>query len=128
MNQKELFPYLFSMVQEDHCAVVLCNVEHEIMYMNPAAIEQYARWGGEKLLGKNLLDCHNEHSGEMIKKVLKWFQQDKSNHRIYTFYNEKQNKDVYMVALRGQDGTLIGYYEKHEYRNRETGKSYDFHA
>ena len=25
-----------------------------------------------------------------------------------------------MVALRDDDGTLIGYYEKHEYRNIET--------
>jgi len=39
---------------------------------------------------------------------------------MYTSYNEKENKDVYMVALREENGDLIGYYEKHEYRNRET--------
>ena len=33
--------------------------------------------------------------------------------------DDEENKDVYMVALRDDDGTLIGYYEKHEYRNRE---------
>lgn len=38
--------------------------------------------------------------------------------------NAKQNKDVYMVALR-DEGKLIGYYEKHEYRNVETMKQYD---
>ena len=27
-----------------------------------------------------------------------------------------------MVALRDNSGTLIGYYEKHEYRNRETAE------
>lgn len=32
---------------------------------------------------------------------------------------------VYMVALRDDAGQLIGYYEKHEYRNRETMKVYD---
>ncbi len=31
-----------------------------------------------------------------------------------------------MVALRDDDGNLIGYYEKHEYRNNETMKKYDF--
>ena len=31
-----------------------------------------------------------------------------------------------MVALRDDSGTLIGYYEKHEYRNRETMALYDF--
>ena len=39
---------------------------------------------------------------------------------IYTYRNEEENKDVYMVALRDDDGSLIGYYEKHEYRNKET--------
>jgi hypothetical protein len=43
-----------------------------------------------------------------------------------TFYNEKQNKDVYMVALRDDTGELIGYYEKHEYRNREMMERYDY--
>jgi hypothetical protein len=29
-----------------------------------------------------------------------------------------------MVALRDEKGALIGYYEKHEYRNRETAELY----
>lgn len=33
---------------------------------------------------------------------------------------------VYMVALRDDSGTLIGYYEKHEYRDRETMERYDY--
>ncbi len=31
-----------------------------------------------------------------------------------------------MVALRDEAGNLIGYYEKHEYRNGETAETYDF--
>ena len=38
-----------------------------------------------------------------------------------------QNKDIYMVALR-ENGQLIGYYEKHEYRNAETMNTYDLFA
>jgi hypothetical protein len=30
-----------------------------------------------------------------------------------------------MVALRDDAGKLIGYYEKHEFRNPETMKMYD---
>ena len=52
------------------------------------------------------------------------FASDESHNIVYTFHNEKQNKDVYMVALR-EDGRLIGYYEKHEYRSRETMARYD---
>ena len=43
---------------------------------------------------------------------------------IIPTYNEKENKDVYMVALRNEVGELIAYYEKHEYRNRETMSLY----
>lgn len=120
-----LFPYLLSMAQEDCCAIVLCNLAHEIIYMNPAATERYAKYGGSELIGKSLLDCHNQGSVGLIQKVLAWFAADRGNNRIYTYHNEKENKDVYMIALRDSDGTLIGYYEKHEYRNRETRKRYE---
>lgn len=119
-----LFPYLFSMAQEDHCAIVLCNLEHEIIYMNPAAIKRYAKYGGDRLLGKSLLDCHNQNSVDRIQRVLEWFQADKDNNRMYTYYNEKENKDVYMIALRDSSGIMIGYYEKHEFRSRETMTQY----
>ena len=114
-----------SVLEADRAAVVICDIEHTIIYMNPAAVERYAKWGGKDLMGRSLLKCHTEKSGEMIKKVLDWFKASKENNIVYTFFNEKENKDVYMVALRNGDGDLIGYYEKHEYRNRETMKMYD---
>ena len=79
----ELNAYFKSLVDQDRAAVVICDLEHTIIYMNPAAIASYAKHGGAALL------------------------------------------DVYMVALRDADGTLIGYYERHEYRNPETMKLYD---
>ncbi|MCI5503420.1 MAG: PAS domain-containing protein, partial [Eubacterium sp.] len=103
-----------------------CNLDHEIIYMNPAAIGRYHKSGGVKLIGKSLLDCHNEKSNEMIRKVIAWFRESADHNMIYTFHNEKENKDVYMVALRDEAQNLIGYYEKHEYRNKETAKRYDF--
>ncbi len=115
----ELTKYFQSIVEQDKCAVVICNLEHDIIYMNPAAAERYAKSGGADLVGKSIFDCHNAHSVEMIKKVVSWFGESKEHNRIYTFHNQKENKDVYMVALRDTDGALIGYYEKHEYRNAE---------
>ena len=53
----------------------------------------------------------------MIENVLAWFKESKDNNVIYIYHNDEENKDVYMVALRDDGGTLIGYYEKHEYRN-----------
>lgn len=120
----DLSAYFKSIIEQDTCAVVICNLEHEVIYMNPAAIARYAKSGGEKLIGSNLLNCHNAHSAEQIQKVIAWFAESAEHNRIYTSYNEKENKDVYMVALRDDAGTLIGYYEKHEYRDRETGGFY----
>ena len=122
----ELFPFFKSVLEQDRSAVVPCDLEHTIIYMNPAAGERYTQNGGMALLGRSLLDCHSPKANEMIKKVVAWFGESREHNLIYTFRNEKENKDVYMVALRDEDGKLIGYYEKHEYRDRETMKLYDF--
>ena len=122
----ELFPFFKSVLEQDRSAVVLCDLAHTIVYMNPAAGERYAKYGGMALLGRSLLDCHLPRANEMIKKVVAWFGESREHNLIYTFRNEKENKDVYMVALRDDSGKLIGYYEKHEYRDRETMELYDF--
>lgn len=123
-----LSAYFKSIIDMDRCAVVICNLTHEIIYMNPAACARYEKRGGAELVGKSLLDCHNAASQEMIQKVLNWFQESDTHNIIYTFRNEKENKDVYMVALRDEGGKLIGYYEKHEYRTVETEPLYNFKA
>ncbi len=122
----DISPYFKSIVDADRCAVVICNPAHEIIYMNPAACARYAKRGGAELVGKNLFDCHNAASREMIQKVVEWFRESSAHNIIYTSRNEKENKDVYMVALRDEGGELIGYYEKHEYRNLETEPPYHF--
>jgi len=114
--------YLKSVIDSDRAPVVICDLDSVVVYMNPAAIERYRT----DLTGKSLFACHNADSNEKIRRVLAWFAEDRSHNTVYTFYNEKENKDVYMVALRDGDGNLIGYYEKHEYRNRETAKRYEF--
>ena len=107
---------LKSVLDQDTAPVVVCDMDDVIVYMNPSAKERYHK----DLTGSNLKDCHNAKSNEMIDKVVSWFDESKDNNIIFTYHNEKENKDVYMVALRDDDGTLIGYYEKHEYRNKET--------
>ena len=122
----ELSAYIKSVIDMDRASVVICNLDHTIIYMNPAAIGRYAKRSGKGLIGKSLMDCHNEKSKEIIENVVAWFRKSTENNMIYTYYNEKENKDVYMVALRDDAKKLIGYYEKHEYRDRENAKLYDF--
>ena len=122
----DLSKYMKSIIDMDRSSVVICDLEHRMIYLNPAAIRNYKKYSGADLVGRSLLDCHNENSQAIIKKVVAWFAESTENNMIYTFFNKKENKDVYMVALREEDGTLIGYYEKHEYRDRETAELYDF--
>lgn len=120
----ELTNYFKSVVDQDRCPVVICNTEHEIIYMNPTAISRYAKSGGAALVGQSIFCCHNAHTQEMIKKVISWFSESAEHNIMYTYRNEKENKDVYMVALRNDEKKLIGYYEKHEYRNIETAETF----
>lgn len=110
-----------SILEQDTAPVVVCDMQSTVVYMNPAAIKHYHN----DLIGKNVKSCYPAAANEKIDQVLAWFSKSKDNNIVYTYRNDKENKDVYMVALRNADGTLIGYYEKHEFRNIETGKLYD---
>ena len=105
-----------SILEQDRAPIVVCDINDIIVYMNPCAKKHYHK----DLTGGNIKDCHPPKANEMIDKVISWFKESKDNNIIYTYRNDDENKDVYMVALRDDDGTLIGYYEKHEYRNKET--------
>ena len=111
-----------SILEQGLAPIVVCDINDIIVYMNPSAVERYHK----DLTGKSIKDCHPPQANEMIDKVVAWFRESVDHNIIYTFRNENENKDVYMVALRDDDGTLIGYYEKHEYRNRETRALYEY--
>lgn len=125
MNSTNVDKFLKAVVDADSAPVVICDLEHTIVYMNPTAVERYAKRGGTALIGRSLLNCHNSESNDKINKVIEWFGESTEHNKVYTFYNEKENKDVYMIALRDENGKLIGYYEKHEYRTRESMAMYD---
>lgn len=110
-----------SILDQDKAPIVVCDMQSTVVYMNPSAIARYKR----DLTGRNLKSCHPASANEKIERVLEWFKNSRDNNIVYTFRNDEENKDVYMVALRDHEGNLIGYYEKHEYRNCETAKLYD---
>ena len=109
-----------SVIDSDKAPVVICDLEHTVQYMNPAAVARYK----VDIIGKSIKACHNADSNEKIDRVVAWFAESKDNNIVFTSRNDKENKDVYMVALRDEKGTLIGYYEKHEYRDKETAELY----
>lgn len=111
---------LKSVLDADTAPIVICDLNHTVVYMNPSAIARYHI----DITGKSIMDCHNSDSNQKIEKVISWFKKDRSNNVVFTSRNDKENKDVYMIALRDDYGALIGYYEKHEYRTLETKELY----
>lgn len=112
-----------SVLEQDRAPVVICDLNDTVVYMNPSAISCYHK----DLTGKSIKACHPEEANIKIDKVISWFKESADNNLIHTYYDEKENKDVYMVALRDEEKKLIGYYEKHESRKREEmGKYHPF--
>lgn len=110
-----------SIIEQDRAPVVICDTKSVIVYMNPSAKEMYRK----DLTGSCVKDCHPKDANKKIDEVIAWFGKRKTNNIIHTYYSEKENKDVYMIALRDENEDLIGYYEKHESRNRETSAFYN---
>lgn len=118
MENSDLLKFV---MDADEAPVVVCDLQHMVVYMNPASVARYHK----DITGQNIKLCHNEDSCQKIDRVLEWFRKNKSNNKVHTDYNERENKDVYMIALRDEKGELAGYYEKHEYRTKDTSGFYN---
>ena len=79
-----------SILEQDKAPIVVCDMESTVVYMNPSAIARYKR----DLTGKNLKSCHPACANEKIDRVLQWFGKDRNNNIVYTFRNEKENKEI----------------------------------
>lgn len=52
-------------------AITICDLEGIIVYMNKVSVKQFEKYGGEKLLGCSLIDCHPEPSKSKLIAMLK---------------------------------------------------------
>ncbi len=76
-----------SIIENDRAPVVICDLNHTVVYMNKAAIEGYQK----DLTGFSLPDCHNAKSNERIIKIVDWFMEGAGNNMIYTYKNTEEN-------------------------------------
>jgi nitrogen-specific signal transduction histidine kinase len=91
--------------------VVYCNNAHIIEYMNKSAIERYADSGGAELVGKSIMDCHNDESRNVI--INNYNRLLSGEDEIYES-TTKDNFRTYMSAVRSKNGDMLGYYERFE--------------
>jgi transcriptional regulator with PAS, ATPase and Fis domain len=92
-------------INEFPSAITVCDQEGKILFMNQKAQQTFAKYGGEKLLGQSLYDCHNSTSQEKIRNLLK-----NGGSNIYTIEKKGEKKLIYQSAW-WQNGVVQGLVE-----------------
>lgn len=88
--------------------VVFVDTSHVVRYVNKTAIAHFDE--GTGLLGRSVLDCHNQASQQQIIEIMAAMETGEEERLITD--NEKHR--IFMRAVRDPDGKLIGYYERYE--------------
>lgn len=117
---------LKNFLDADLSPIVMCDMNYTVAYMNDSAAKCYNSYGGYDLVGKSLLSIHNAECVFKITEVAHWFSMSSKNNIVRTFYNEKTDSDIYMIAIRDELGNLIGFSEKQEKRNKDDISFYQF--
>lgn len=89
--------------------VLVADTKHVTRYMNNAAVAHYEE--GESLIGRSLLDCHNEQSQQMMIDILAAMQNEGITEQLIT---DDEEHRIYMRAVRDAEGRVLGYYERYE--------------
>jgi PAS domain S-box-containing protein len=101
--------YMAAILESLKDPILFADTEHVTRYMNQAAIVHYE--SGKELLGRSLLECHNEESQETIKEILNLMINENLEEReIY----EEEGHRIFMRAVRDSNGLVLGYYERYE--------------
>jgi len=101
-------PFLAAILNSLEDPILVADTEHRIVYMNRAAVDHFD--DGEDLLGRSLLDCHNERSCGIIIEILEAMREGLEERLI----TDNEEHRIYMRAVRDGDGAVIGYYERYE--------------
>ena len=88
--------------------VLVADTQHVTRYMNKAAIAFYEE--GESLIGRSLLDCHNERSQQMMVEILAEMHEGLEERMI----TDDEEHRIYMRVVRDVEGRVLGYYERYE--------------
>jgi transcriptional regulator with PAS, ATPase and Fis domain len=78
--------------------VIVCDAEGTIIYMNATAIRNYEKDGGSDLIGRNLMDCHNENSRRKLQEIMTTHTKN-----VYTIEKLGRKKIIYQTPWMDGD-------------------------
>jgi PAS domain-containing protein len=89
--------------------ILFADTEHVTRYMNKAAVAHYEEGGA--LIGRSLMDCHNEQSQKTMIEILAAMRNEGLEEQLIT---DDEEHRIYMRAVRDVGGKVLGYYERYE--------------
>lgn len=92
-------------IKEFPAAVTVCDPSGIILEMNGRSRVDFEADGGEKLIGRSILDCHPEPSRTKLKTMM-----DERRANIYTV-QKKGKKKLICQAPWYKDGAYAGFVE-----------------
>ena len=96
--------------------IVLCDRNHIIRYMNKKAAERY---NGRIAVGDSIFGCHREDTCRKIEAFLA--RADAGEDEMFEANNPAKQEREFFTPVRGKSGTVIGYFERHEYYGKLEG-------
>ncbi len=116
--------YVERLIDTKPTPVVICDLEYRIVFMNTCAKQRYKKSNGEDIVGKKLHAFVDIETLSKIDMVVEWFKESKENNKVFSQHTES-NTDVYIIAIRDEDGELIGFTDIFEERDPDHGETFD---
>jgi transcriptional regulator with PAS, ATPase and Fis domain len=91
--------------KELNLAVTIMDTEGTIIYLNDKAAKTFEKDGGKNLIGKDLKNCHQERSNQIISKLL-----NNKETNVYTIEKNGIKKLIYQTPWY-ENGTCMGLVE-----------------
>lgn len=89
-----------------NCAVTVVDTDCRIIYMNEMSRATFAARGGGNLIGRNIMDFHNERSRGIIRRLLA-----EGGSNAYTILKKGVKKMIYQTVWHKEDGSTGGLVE-----------------
>ena len=86
-------------------AITVIDRNFIILYMNDAAAEVNAKWGGASLVGRDVRDCHQEASVRIMERIL-----ETGRPNTYTIEKQGMRKLIHQAPWR-RNGETLGIVE-----------------
>ena len=123
MTDSALFDFFKGIVDSEEGPIVICSLDYRVIYENPAALKYYS--SVSPMTGKLLSTYMDEEMMSKVTMSVEWFKEDKKNNKVFALHDKTNNMDMYILAIRGSDNELIGFYGRREDRTPDKGKEFD---